>query len=70
MEKTKDNNFCSLHNRAFQNIHERFNQWKDAYSNKITFQDYLKKLRSLPETGRAAQEVLAYILTSKDTDID
>ncbi len=70
MEKTKDNNFCSIHNRAFQNITERFNQWKEAYSNKITFQDYLKKLRSLPETGRAAQEVLAYILTSKDTDID
>ena len=70
IEKTKKNNFCSLHNSAYQNIHERFNQWEVAYSNKITFQDYLKKLRTLPETGRAVQDVLEYLLKSKDRDID
>ncbi|WP_455368087.1 hypothetical protein [[Eubacterium] cellulosolvens] len=70
IENTEKDDLCCLHDRAYRNLLQTFDQWKVAYSDKITFQDYLNKLRTLSETGRAVKDVLEYMLISKDRDID
>jgi hypothetical protein len=47
--------YCSLHERAYQNLAEKFEEWKRALS--ISWDDYLDQVAKNPLTGTKAREV-------------
>ena len=50
--------YCSYHHQAFLNLKKRDNLWVRAYG-QISWQEYLKKLQDMHETGLWVKEVIA-----------
>ena len=55
--------YCSLHETAYRNLTEKFEQWKKAMG--VPWGDYLKKVAENPLTGAKAREVAEALLSEK-----
>jgi hypothetical protein len=55
--------YCSLHETAYRNLTEKFEQWKKALD--IPWKDYLNKITENPLTGAKAREVAEALLSEK-----
>jgi hypothetical protein len=49
--------YCSYHHQAFLNLKKKYNLWVRAYG-QISWQEYLKKLQDMHETGLWVKEVI------------
>lgn len=54
--------FCEIHRLAHKNLRGSYARWKSAYSGQILEVDFLKRALSLDETGRAAREVISFLI--------
>ena len=50
--------YCSYHHQAFLNLKKKYNLWVHAYG-QISWQQYLKKLQDMQETGLWVKDVIA-----------
>ncbi len=57
------NTYCSYHEKAYRNIVETFNAWKEALN--ISWEEYLKELVKNAYTGTWAKDVAEHLLTEK-----
>lgn len=64
-EVAPDTDFCGLHQKAFENLNNGYSIWRLAYSDKITFADYLEALTKRPETGKAVQEIAHHLIVNQ-----
>ncbi len=55
--------YCSLHEAAYRNLTDKFEQWKKAMG--IPWRDYLKKVAENPLTGAKAREVAEALLSEE-----
>lgn len=55
--------YCVLHEKAYQNLTEKFEKWKKASG--ISWKDYLKEVTKNPLTGARAREVAEALLQEK-----
>jgi len=55
--------FCVLHEKAYQNVVEKFEEWKKALD--LSWKDYLKEIIKNPLAGTKAKEVAATLLKNK-----
>jgi len=59
--KESSSGFCSLHNTAFRNLENAFSLWNKAYDGKISKEECVDKIETLPETGQSVKEVIRHI---------
>ena len=59
-------NFCELHEMAYKNLHERYEDWKKALG--ITWMEYIKEVLKNPNTGVWAKEVAQRILSESSRE--
>ena len=57
--------FCKYHDKAFRNLKEKFNIWKDRYGD-LSWRDFLKKQIELEQNGIWVKEVARYLLKNMD----
>ena len=55
--------YCSLHETAYRNLTEKFEQWKKALD--TPWRDYLNKVVENPLTGTKAREVAEALLSEE-----
>lgn len=53
--------YCTLHEKAYQNLTEKFEVWKKALE--ISWRDYLKEIAKNPFTGEKAKEVAEALMS-------
>ncbi|MFB0522409.1 MAG: hypothetical protein ACETV1_01440 [Candidatus Bathyarchaeia archaeon] len=56
--------YCKLHEKAYEKIVERYNEWKKALD--ISWKEYLKEATKNPYTGSWAKEVAEQLMKSGD----
>jgi hypothetical protein len=49
--------YCLYHNQAFESLTGHYRKWVDAYG-RISWQEFLRKLLKMRETGSWAKEVI------------
>ena len=57
-------NYCGLHERAYRNIVQKFEDWKRATS--VSWKEYLKAVVENSYTGAWTKEVAEHLLKNKD----
>ena len=57
-------NYCGLHERAYRNIVQNFEDWQRALG--VSWKEYLKELVKNAYTGSWAKEVTEYLLKNRD----
>jgi hypothetical protein len=62
-EKVVNHGFCRLHAKAYQNLLEKYEGWKDALD--ITWKEYLQEIVKNLYTGSTAKEVAELLLIEK-----
>ena len=55
--------FCDLHDAAFRNLESAYPVWNKGYDGRLTREDYITRVLSLPETGRVVKEVIQQLRT-------
>lgn len=55
--------YCMLHEKARQNLMEKFEAWKKALD--LSWKDYLKEIIQNPLTGTRAREVAEALLVEQ-----
>jgi len=60
-EAQSQSEFCELHEKAYQNIREKFEVWKKASD--LEWKEYLKEIAKNPLTGIWAREVAENLLS-------
>ncbi|MGB9135212.1 MAG: hypothetical protein WCC63_06485 [Candidatus Bathyarchaeia archaeon] len=55
--------YCSLHEKAYQNLTEKFERWEKALG--ISWEDYLTEVAKNPLTGTRAKEVAEALLSER-----
>ncbi|MFP3985575.1 MAG: hypothetical protein ACLFU9_06390 [Candidatus Bathyarchaeia archaeon] len=58
-----NSDYCILHKKAYQNLMEKFEAWKNALD--LSWKDYLKEVIANPLTGTKAKEAAEALLTEK-----
>ena len=66
--RNSDSEYCSLHQRAFENIVRNYEYWRNA--NSISWKKYLKEIRKNPNSGMWVVDVSTYILSKNGDDKD
>jgi hypothetical protein len=59
--------YCRHHQAAFQNLSAGFEKWTCAYG-KMSWTEYLHRVRNRPEMGVWVKECCEYILKQEDAD--
>jgi hypothetical protein len=59
--------FCELHDKAYQNIVQKFEEWRRALD--ISWKEYLKAVVVNAYTGSWAREVAEQLLKNKDDEL-
>lgn len=59
--KAVSKGYCAIHEKAYQNIMEKFEVWKEALT--ISWKGYLKEIVKNPLTGAKAKEVAEALLS-------
>jgi len=57
-------NYCELHEKAYQNVVQKFEDWKRATG--VSWKEYLKELVENEYTGAWAKEVVEQLLSEKE----
>ena len=52
-----DSEYCLHHKQAFDSMNNHYKTWVNAYG-RISWEEFLTKLLSMPETGRWIKEVI------------
>ena len=60
-EAQSQSEYCELHEKAYQNIRQKFEEWKKASG--VEWKEYLKEITKNPFTGTWAKEVAENLLT-------
>ena len=58
-EREAANEYCELHNKAHENVVERYGIWKEAMD--ISWKEYLNEIAENPYTGSWAKEVARHL---------
>lgn len=58
------NKYCELHEKAYANIMQKFEIWKNA--TEVSWEQYLNELVKNPFTGTWAKEVAEHLLKDKE----
>ena len=62
-KKALNKGYCSLHEKAHQNLFEKYEKWNKALG--VSWDDYLIKVAGNPFTGSRAKEVAEALLSEK-----
>jgi len=54
--------FCEIHQLAYNNLKDAYDKWRSAHSEQLQEMDFLKRVLSIDETGRAASEVASLLI--------
>lgn len=54
------NEYCELHEKANNNIMEKYNIWKKALN--ISWKEYLNEIAKNPYTGSSAKELAEHLM--------
>jgi hypothetical protein len=57
------NEYCELHEKAYQNIRQKFEDWKKASG--VEWKEYLTEIAKNPLTGTWAKEVAEHLLSKE-----
>jgi len=59
--------FCTAHYQSMDNIEKSFADWKNAYNDRITKEDYLQRLTQSDDVnaGQYVREIAIYLLNNK-----
>jgi hypothetical protein len=57
--------FCPLHLKAYENIVEKYEVWREAEG--IFWKEYLSEIQKNSLTGEWAKEVARYLITNEGT---
>ena len=60
-----EKDFCPLHLKAFENIVEKYDFWRNAL--KISWKEYLSEIEQNPLTGEWAKEVANCLVNNEGT---
>jgi len=55
--------YCELHEKAYQNIRQKFEDWKKASD--VEWKEYLREIAKNPLTGTWAKEVAENLLSNE-----
>jgi len=64
--KDAESEFCELHRKAYENLHDKFANWKRSLD--ISWPEYLKEILRNPYAGTWAKEVAQYLLNSDSVE--
>jgi len=64
---SKKENYCNLHLKAYQNICEKFETWKNALE--VSWIDYLVSISKNSLTGEWAKEVVKYLIEDESRNV-
>jgi len=62
--RDKHDKFCTYHQIAYNNLKEMYEKWKTAAG--FTWNDYLKKIGEIEDTGKWIREIIEFITTQSD----
>jgi hypothetical protein len=65
---TKENEYCSLHLKAYQNICAKFEVWKKA--SEVSWEDYLVEISKNSLTGVWAKEVAKHLIEDERRNVE
>ena len=57
--RDKQDEFCSYHQTAFDNVKEMYAKWETAAG--LSWEEYLQKISDIEDTGRWIVEVIEFI---------
>jgi len=60
-----EKDFCLLHLKAYENIMEKYDFWRNAQG--ISWKEYLSEIEQNSLTGEWAKEVANYLINSEET---
>ena len=63
-DRKAQNEYCELHEKAYANITQKFEIWKNAAD--VSWQQYLNELVKNPFTGVWAKEVAEQLISKKE----
>ncbi len=63
-DKEANERYCELHEKAYKNIVEKYDEWKNALD--LSWKEYLKEVAKNPYTGSWAKEVADHLVKSGD----
>jgi hypothetical protein len=63
----KENGYCILHLKAYQNIYEKFKVWERVLD--VSWMDYLVKISKNSLTGEWAKEVVKYLIEDESRNV-
>jgi hypothetical protein len=63
----KKEGYCSLHLKAYQNICEKFESWKNAFE--VSWIDYLVNISKNSLTGEWAKEVVKHLIEDESRNV-
>ncbi|MGD0994592.1 MAG: hypothetical protein ABR909_03590 [Candidatus Bathyarchaeia archaeon] len=63
----QENGFCILHLKAYQNVIEKFNVWREASG--ILWIDYLVEIQKNSLTGEWAKEVVKHLIKEENRNV-
>jgi hypothetical protein len=61
--KESEDVLCLLHKRAYENLLQKFEEWKRAMN--ISWEEYLKEIARNPYTGRWVVEVVEALIRNQ-----
>jgi hypothetical protein len=64
-KEAQENGFCTLHQRAYDNLMESYSLWRKAL--KISWQEYLSQVAKNSLTGDWVKEVAKYLIENEET---
>jgi hypothetical protein len=65
--EAEENGFCPLHLRAYQNVLEKFEQWKIASG--LVWIEYLVEIQKNSLTGEWAREVVKHLIKDENGNV-
>ena len=66
-EDAQENGFCMMHLKAYQNIIDKFDMWKEASGN--IWSQYLFDVQKNSLTGEWAKEVAKYLIKEENGNV-
>jgi hypothetical protein len=65
--EAEENGFCPLHLRAYQNVLEKFEQWRKASG--LVWVEYLVEIQKNSLTGEWAREVVKQLIKDENGNV-
>jgi len=64
---TVEGSYCTEHATAFENIESNFKNWKKAYGEGFSYEEYLQNLTTSPKVGRNIIDVAQQLIENQST---